>query len=167
MKKILVFLILASCQWDIGWVHLGIVDGMAQKQTSVARQFDGSMPYYHLLDRVVIEGGQELNAYKLSLYKSVTVKENAFTPKELAQQAFKDMEHDVEEAAKEAVIKEVGHVKGQLYYAFLMLRQGCYIFYQNASLRKGGKQEATIVYMEGLKNSSMSMDELKRMFKKK
>ena len=167
MKKILVFLILASCQWDIGWVHLGIVDCMAQKQTSVARQFDGSMPYYHLLDRVVIEGGQELNAYKLSLYKSVTVKENAFTPKELAQQAFKDMEHDVEEAAKEAVIKEVGHVKGQLYYAFLMLRQGCYIFYQNASLRKGGKQEATIVYMEGLKNSSMSMDELKRMFKKK
>ena len=100
MKKILVFLILASCQWDIGWVHLGIVDCMAQKQTSVARQFDGSMPYYHLLDRVVIEGGQELNAYKLSLYKSVTVKENAFTPKELAQQAFKDMEHDVEEAAK-------------------------------------------------------------------
>ena len=167
MKKILVFLILASCQWDIGWVHLGIVDCMAQKQTSVARQFDGSMPYYHLLDRVVIEGGEELNAYKLSLYKSVTVKENAFTPKELAQQAFKDMEHDVEEAAKEAVIKEVGHVKGQLYYAFLMLRQGCYIFYQNASLRKGGKQEATIVYMEGLKNSSMSMDELKRMFKKK
>ena len=167
MKKILVILILVSCQWDIGWVHLGIMDCMAQKQTSVARQFDGSMPYYHLLDRVVIEGGEELNAYKLSLYKSVTVKENAFTPKELAQQAFKDMEHDVDEAAKEAVIKEVGHVKGQLYYAFLMLRQGCYIFYQNASLRKGGKQEATIVYMEGLKNSSMSMDELKRMFKKK
>ncbi len=167
MKKILVFLILASCQWDIGWVHLGIVDCMAQKQTSVARQFDGSMPYYHLLDRVVIEGGQELNAYKLSLYKSVTVKENAFTPKELAQQAFMDMEHDVEEAAKEAIIKEVGHVKGHLYYAFLMMRQGCYIFYQNASLRKGGKREATIVYMEGQKNSSMSMSELKRMFKKK
>ena len=166
MKKILVFLILASCQWDIGWVHLGIVDCMAQKQTSVARQFDGSMPYYHLLDRVVIEGGQELNAYKLSLYKSVTVKENAFTPKELAQQAFKDMEHDVEEAAKNALLKEVGHKQGKLYYAFLMMRD-CYIFYQNASLRKGGKQEATIVYMEGQKNSSMSMSELKRMFKKK
>ena len=166
MKKILVFLILASCQWDIGWVHLGIEDCMAQKQTSVARQFDGSMPYYHLLDRVVIEGGQELNAYKLSLYKSVTVKENAFTPKELAQQAFKDMEHDVEEAAKNALLKEVGHKQGKLYYAFLMLRD-CYIFYQNASLRKDGKQEATIVYMEGQKNSSMSMSELKRMFKKK
>ena len=166
MKKILVFLILVSCQWDIGWVHLGIVDCMAQKQTSVARQFDGSMPYYHLLDRVVIEGGQELNAYKLSLYKSVTVKENAFTPKELAQQAFKDMEHDVEEAAKNALLKEVGHKQGKLYYAFLMMRD-CYIFYQNASLRKGGKQEATIVYMEGQKNSSMSMSELKRMFKKK
>ncbi|MBQ2200027.1 MAG: hypothetical protein II415_06995, partial [Bacteroidaceae bacterium] len=134
--------------------------------TSVARQFDGSMPYYHLLDRGVIEGGEELNAYKLSLYKSVTVKENAFTPKELAQQAFKDMEHDVEEAAKNALLKEVGHKQGKLYYAFLMLRD-CYIFYQNASLRKGGKREATIVYMEGQKNSSMSMSELKRMFKKK
>ena len=166
MNKILVILIPVSCQWDIGWVHLGIVDCMAQKQTSVARQFDGSMPYYHLLDRVVIEGGQELNAYKLSLYKSVTVKENAFTPKELAQQAFKDMEHDVEEAAKSALLKEVGHKQGKLYYAFLMLRD-CYIFYQNASLRKGGKREATIVYMEGQKNSSMSMSELKRMFKKK
>ena len=132
----------------------------------MARQFDGSMPYYHLLDRVVIEGGQELNAYKLSLYKSVTVKENAFTPKELAQQAFKDMEHDVEEAAKNALLKEVGHKQGKLYYAFLMMRD-CYIFYQNASLRKGGKREATIVYMEGQKNSSMSMSELKRMFKKK
>lgn len=167
MKKILLCLIWMSCQFSIGNWQLGFADCMAQKHTSVARQFDGSMPYYHLLDRVVIEGGQELKAYKLSLYKSVTAKENAFTPKEMAQQAFKDMEHDVEEAAKEAVIKEVGHVKGQLYYAFLMLRQGCYIFYQNASLRKGGKQEATIVYMEGLKNSSMSMDELKRMFKKK
>ena len=166
MKKILVFLILMSCQWNICWVHLGIVDCMAQKQTSVARQFDGSMPYYHLLDRVVIEGGQELNAYKLSLYKSVTVKENAFTTKELAQQAFKDMEHDVEEAAKNALLKEVGHKQGQLYYAFLMMRD-CFIFYQNASLQKGGKREATIVYMEGLKNSSMSMSELKRMFKKK
>ena len=155
-----------SCQLSIGNWQLGIADCMAQKHTSVARQFDGSMPYYHLLDRVVIEGGEELNAYKLSLYKSVTVKENAFTPKELAQQAFKDMEHDVEEAAKNALLKEVGHKQGKLYYAFLMMRD-CYIFYQNASLRKGGKREATIVYMEGQKNSSMSMSELKRMFKKK
>ena len=155
-----------SCQLCIGNWQLGIADCMAQKHTSVARQFDGSMPYYHLLDRVVIEGGEELNAYKLSLYKSVTVKENAFTPKELAQQAFKDMEHDVEEAAKNALLKEVGHKQGKLYYAFLMMRD-CYIFYQNASLRKDGKREATIVYMEGLKNSSMSMSELKRMFKKK
>ena len=75
--------------------------------------------------------------------------------------------HVIAWTAKEAIIKEVGHVKGHLYYAFLMMRQGCYIFYQNASLRKGGKQEATIVYMEGQKNSSMSMSELKRMFKKK
>ena len=155
-----------SCQLSIGNWQLGIADCMAQKHTSVARQFDGSMPYYHLLDRVVIEGGEELNAYKLSLYKSVTVKEIAFTPKELAQQAFKDMEHDVEEAAKNALLKEVGHKQGKLYYAFLMMRD-CYIFYQNASLRKGGKREATIVYMEGQKNSSMSMSELKRMFKKK
>ena len=155
-----------SCQLSIGNWQLGIADCIAQKHTSVARQFDGSMPYYHLLDRVVIEGGEELNAYKLSLYKSVTVKESAFTPKELAQQAFKDMEHDVEEAAKNALLKEVGHKQGKLYYAFLMMRD-CYIFYQNASLRKGGKREATIVYMEGQKNSSMSMSELKRMFKKK
>ena len=155
-----------SCQFSIGNWQLGIADCMAQKHTSVARQFDGSMPYYHLLDRVVIEGGQELKAYKLSLYKSVTAKENAFTPKEMAQQAFKDMEHDVEEAAKSALLKEVGHKQGKLYYAFLMMRD-CYIFYQNASLRKGGKREATIVYMEGQKNSSMSMSELKRMFKKK
>ncbi len=166
MKKILLCLIWMSCQLCIGNWQLGIADCMAQKHTSVARQFDGSMPYYHLLDRVVIEGGEELNAYKLSLYKSVTVKENAFTPKELAQQAFKDMEHDVEEAAKNALLKEVGHKQGKLYYAFLMMRD-CYIFYQNASLRKDGKREATIVYMEGQKNSSMSMSELKRMFKKK
>ena len=166
MKKILLCLIWMSCQLSIGNWQLGIADCMAQKHTSGARQFDGSMPYYHLLDRVVIEGGEELNAYKLSLYKSVTVKENAFTPKELAQQAFKDMEHDVEEAAKNALLKEVGHKQGKLYYAFLMMRD-CYIFYQNASLRKDGKREATIVYMEGQKNSSMSMSELKRMFKKK
>ena len=100
MKKILLCLIWMCCQFSIGNWQLGIADCMAQKHTSVARQFDGSMPYYHLLDRVVIEGGQELKAYKLSLYKSVTAKENAFTPKEMAQQAFKDMEHDVEEAAK-------------------------------------------------------------------
>lgn len=128
----------------------------AQKGLAVAKLLDGHIPYY-IATRVWVEG-RELQPYKLSLYRSMTVKENV--------EAVNAMERAVLADATQAQSKEIGHVGNRLYYAFLCLTGGKnnqlrYIFYRNAALRSGGNEEATLVYMEG----RATMDELQQMFK--
>ena len=125
---------------------------LAQKGLSVAEQFDGSKPYFATATRVWVEGS-ELKRYNLTLYKSITVKDNA--------------DAAVKQDAHKAVSKEMGHLKGRLFYAFLCLNgsrgSNRYVFYRNSLLSEGGKNEVTLVYMEG----QVTMSQLKEMFTQK
>ena len=136
----------------------GVTAMLAQQGLSIAEQFDGSKPYYATATRVWVEGN-ELKRYHLTLYKSITVKDNL--------DAASEMERAVVADARKAVSKEMGHLCGTLYYAFLCLNgtngNNRYIFYRNHSLVEGGKNEYTLVYMEG----QVSMSQLKEMFIKK
>lgn len=147
MKRFIIILILLLS---------GMNEMLAQKGLAVNEQFDGSKSYYENATRVWVEG-KDLKAYHLTLYKSITVKGNA--------EAAKDMERAVTTDSKLALSKEIGHVGSRLYYAFLSLpgkQHNRYIFFRNASLRSGGADEVTLVYMEG----NVSMEQLKQMFKK-
>lgn len=149
MKRILLFLLLFVTATEML---------LAQKGLAIADQFDGSKSYFSTATRVWVEG-QELKRYHLTLYKSITVKDNF--------EATLDMERAVLADARNAVSKEMGHLCGRLYYAFLGLNgtnsTNRYIFYRNHNLVEGGKNEVTLVYMEG----QISMQELKDMFMKK
>lgn len=148
--------VIACCLW--------LSPACAQRRLAIESQFDGSKPYYETATRVWVEG-KELKPYKLTLYKSITVKENP--------EAFADMETAVMADTLYALSKELGHIQGRLYYAFICLRNDTphrqrpghyrYVFYRNLSLRKGGSPEATIVYMDG----TTTMDGLKQLFKRK
>lgn len=131
---------------------------LAQKGLSVAEQFDGSKPYFATATRVWVEGS-ELKRYNLTLYKSITVKDNA--------DAASEMENAVKQDAHKAVSKEMCHLKGRLFYAFLCLNgsrgSNRYVFYRNSLLSEGGKNEVTLVYMEG----QVTMSQLKEMFTQK
>ena len=104
--------------------------------------------------------GSELKPYHLTLYRSFSIGETAYVVDRVEQCVMAD--------ARQAYSKETGELGGRLYYAFLALpprtgqQENRYIFYRNASLREGGKDELTLVYMEG----SATMDELKKLFKK-
>lgn len=137
----------------------GIVNVTAQKGLAISEMFDGNKPCYAEATKVWVEGS-ELKPYKLTLYKSITVKNNP--------EAYAEMEAAVLDDCREALNKELGHIGGHLYYAFICLPSRKsdhyrYLFYRNASLRTGGRDEATIVYMEG----STTMEGLKQLFKKK
>ena len=145
---------------------LGCCLASAQKNLHIAPLFKSSGPYSNGAKEVWVEG-RELKAYKLTLYRSLTYERT-----DAADNHFDQLTADIETWVKadshDAYSKEMGNLGGHLYYAFLALppeqsKSACrYIIYRNASLREGGKQEVTIIYMEG--NTSIS--ELKKMFKK-
>ncbi len=115
---------------------------------------------YHKYDNVneVIVKGRRLDAYNLSLYHSLIVKND--------EGLFRRMEQLVRADGEKANDKEVACIGERLYYAFYSLPpvKGChrYIFFKNSSLKKGGENNATLIYMEG----KASVEELKKMFKK-
>lgn len=147
MRRIVLLCIIATCCVSIS---------QAQKGLHISDFFEKN---FAKATMVHIEGS-ELKPYHLTLYRSVS-----FSDTYLVVDA---MEKSVLADARQAYSKETGNLGGRLYYAFLALpplagrHANRYIFYRNASLREGGKDELTLVYMEG----SATMDELKKLFKK-
>lgn len=147
MRRIVLLCIIAT---------FGVSIVQAQKGLSISDFFEKP---FAKATMVHVEGS-ELTPYHLTLYRSVS-----FSDTYLVVDA---MEKSVLTDARLAYSKEMGNQGKRLYYAFLALppRDGHhanrYIFYRNASLREGGKDELTLVYMEG----SATMDELKKLFKK-
>ena len=130
----------------------------AQANLSIGVFFSDDYEYADDAKMVWVEG-KELKAYKLSLYRSITTENKLMVS---------DMEKAVIKDSKKAADKEIGKIGQRLYYAFLSLQPEKeksnvrrYVFYRNAALRQGGKNEATLVYMEG----HVSMEDLKKLFK--
>ena len=102
--------------------------------------------------------GKELKPYNLTLFHSVTF-DNVKTSSE-------KIEEWIETDSREAYDKEVGRIKGKLYYGFFCLPphkgKNRYLFYRNAALQADSKdQSLTLVYMEGY----TTLEQLKKMFK--
>ena len=110
-----------------------------------------------LVSEISIQG-QHLKPYNLTLFRSVTF-ENGET-------MVKQIEEWIEADSRDAYDKEVGRLKGQLYYGFFCLppQKGKrrYLFYRNAALQPNSKdQSLTVAYMEGY----ATLEQLKEMFK--
>lgn len=110
-----------------------------------------------LVSEVSIQG-QYLKPYNLTLFRSVTF-ENGET-------MAKQIEEWIEADSRDAYDKEVGRLKGQLYYGFFCLPthkgKQRYLFYRNAALQPNSKDKSlTVAYMEGY----ATLEQLKEMFK--
>ena len=130
----------------------------AQANLSIGVFFSDDYQYADDAKMVWVEG-TELRTYNLTLYRSITTENKNMVG---------DMEKAVLKDSKKAADKEMGKIGQRLYYAFLSLHPEKenshirrYVFYRNAALRQGGKNEATLVYMEG----HVSMEDLKKLFK--
>lgn len=134
-----------------------VVEGQSQTGLQIAELFNGAYKRKDNAIEVVVKGNQ-LKRYKLEVFRSLTVKND---PKD-----FERIEKLVEEDEKNAISKETGRIGERLYYAFYCFpsekNHYRYLFYRNSSLRKTEPDELTLIYMEG----NVTMDELKKMFKK-
>lgn len=105
----------------------------------------------------VLVKGKELQSYKLTLFRSITVSSSL-------PELF-EIENLVKQDAGKSVDKEVGMIGTHIYYGFYRFPpkdfKYRYLFFRNNALRKGGNKEATLVYMEGY----TTIEELKKMFK--
>jgi hypothetical protein len=147
MKQIL-WIIIALCHSCFIWSQEGL---------QVALLFDGPYKKKHNAIEVLVKG-EQLSSYHLTLFRSLTIKNDP--------EAFKEIERCVKVDAKEAIDKEEGMLGQELYYGFYCFppekKQNRYLFYRNTYLKERGKSEVTTVYMEGY----ATMEELKKMFKK-
>lgn len=130
----------------------------AQSGLNIARLFDGR--YHKNKDATeVLMKGRQLNAYKLSLFRSLTLgpqSGNAATIEPL-----------VKADGRNAIDKEMSIQGGRLAMAFYQLpsrgKTHRYIFYSNSGAgRRTAASKITLIYMEG----TATLSELKRTFKK-
>lgn len=102
--------------------------------------------------------GRQLQSYKLTLFRSLTL-----TPS--AQDAA-NIEKKVRADCAKAVEREAGLHGGRLYYGFYRLptsgKENRYVFYRNNALRDPENGKLTIIYMEG----TASIEDLKHSFAK-
>lgn len=128
----------------------------AQDGLNISRLFDGRYKQETNAIEVLVKG-RKLEPYKLTLFRSLTVKNS---PEE-----FQQIEELVTRDGRQALDKETGMIGGKLYYGFYRLppknERYRYLFFRNSSLRKVESDEVTVVYMEGY----ATLEELKRMFK--
>ncbi len=149
MKRFLLHLLLLTVY---------ILPTRGQEGLHIDSLFSTQHPYKQSSREVWVEGSR-LKTYNLSLYRSYVM--------ESLPEETDFVESLIEADSKHAYSKETGRVGNRLYYAFLCLppaqgQTNRYIFYRNASLRKNGKRELTLVYMEG----QVSFEQLKEIFKK-
>lgn len=136
---------------------LGALPTLAQKNLKIDRVFEHNYIERHKATEVMVQG-RELKPYNLTLFRSVTFNDG--------QTLSAQVEQWVETDSREAYDKEVGRVKGHLYYGFFCLpaHKGKlrYLFYRNAALQPDGRDKSlSVVYMEG----NATLEELKKMFK--
>ena len=147
MKRLLlsIFLLIAMFQYTV-----------AQSGLQIDRLFDGHYKKQKNAIEVLVKG-KKLEPYKLSLFRSLTVKGT--------EKDFEELEKLVLKDAASAIDKEVGMIGGKLYYGFYRFPNKKtnyrYLFYRNASLQNPISNEVTLVYMEGVS----TLDELKKLFK--
>ncbi|MBR5803687.1 MAG: hypothetical protein IKY31_05035 [Bacteroidaceae bacterium] len=145
LKTILIILVLAA------------LPALAQEDLKIGKLFDNDYINEYKATEVVVQG-KELKPYNLTLFHSVTF-DNVKTSSE-------KIEEWIETDSREAYDKEVGRIKGKLYYGFFCLPphkgKNRYLFYRNAALQADSKdQSLTVVYMEGY----TTLEQLKKMFK--
>lgn len=136
---------------------LGALPALAQKNLKIDRVFEHNYIERYKATEVMVQG-RELKPYNLTLFRSVTFDNG----EPMAEQ----IEQWIEADSREAYDKEVGRVKGQLYYGFFCLpaHKGKlrYLFYRNATLQPNSQDKSlSVVYMEG----NATLEELKKMFK--
>lgn len=145
LETILIILVLAT------------LPALAQEDLKIGKLFDNEYINEYKATEVVVQG-KELKPYNLTLFHSVTF-DNVKTSSE-------KIEEWIETDSREAYDKEVGRIKGKLYYGFFCLPphkgKNRYLFYRNAALQSDSKdQSLTVVYMEGY----TTLEQLKKMFK--
>lgn len=147
MRRVILLVIVAA---------LTVPELKAQEGLSISRLFDGRYKKETNAVEVLVKG-KKLEPYKLTLFRSLTVKD--------APEEFEQIEKLVTADAQQALDKETGMIGGKLYYGFYHLPpkndQYRYLFFRNSSLRKVEANEVTVVYMEG----HTTLEELKNMFK--
>lgn len=131
----------------------------AQKGLHVAQLFDGR--YHKRKDATeVLMKGRQLSAYKLSLFRSLTLGPQSGNASVI--------EPLVKADGRSAIDKELTTRGGRLAVAFYQLpsvgKTRRYLYYSNAGAAAGAAQasQITLIYMEG----TATLDELKRSFKK-
>lgn len=131
----------------------------AQSGLHIATLFNGQ--YRDSKDATeVLMKGRKLTAYKLTLFRSLTLNTKTANVSQIEKLVRAD--------AASAVDKEASLRGGHLYYGFYQLKPvgktRRYLFYRNNSLKPGGNHTATltIIYMEG----TATIDELKKTFAK-
>lgn len=128
---------------------------LGQKNMHIRQLFESDYKHKHDVMEVIVEG-KKLKPYNLTLFKSITLANRS--------EEISVMERLVREDAVNAKDKSVALIGGRLLYGFYRFEdpdKNRFIFYRNQSLRKGGKNEATLVYMEGY----ASLAEIQEMFK--
>lgn len=128
----------------------------AQKGLAVDRLFGNQYKKQKNAIEVLVKG-KELRPYKLTLFRSITVRGNL--------DELLSIERSVKQDAAASIDKETGMIGTHIYYGFYQFPRvnGAYryLFFRNSALKENSPNEATLVYMEG----TATIDELKRMFK--
>lgn len=128
----------------------------AQDGLNIAQLFDGRYKQEANAIEVLVKG-RKLEPYKLTLFRSLTVKNDP--------EKFDRIEELVTRDGRQALDKETGMIGGKLYYGFFRLppkgKSYRYLFFRNSSLRTVESDEVTVVYMEGY----ATLEELKQLFK--
>lgn len=136
---------------------LTILPTLAQNELKISRLFDRDYINRYKATEVLVQG-RELKYYNLTLFRCVTFEDG--------EPMVGQIEQWIETDCRETYDKEVGRIKGQLYYGFFCLpaHKGKlrYLFYRNAALQPDGRDKSlSVVYMEG----NATLEELKKMFK--
>jgi hypothetical protein len=128
----------------------------AQSGLSVNKLFDGRYKNQKNAIEVLVKG-KKLQPYKLTLFRSLTLKGN--------KEELLDIERTVRQDAARSIDKETGMIGSRIYYGFYRFApvggKYRYLFFRNNSLRRPDANDATVVYMEGY----ATIAELKAMFK--
>lgn len=131
----------------------------AQKGLQVGRMFDGRFHKQKDATEVLLKGSK-VKAYKLTLFRSLTI--NATNP------AVTSIEQAVSSDGRQAIDKEQSSRGGHLGYAFFQLPSvgniHRYLFYRNNAVlhTNSAGTKVTLIYMEG----TATLKELKATFKK-
>lgn len=135
-----------------------VLSMQAQEGLLINACFDQDFHDWRDVNEVIVKG-KKLKPYKLTLFRSITLKEAPDKAIEMEKYLLMD--------AKDAIETNSASFGKRLYYGFYCLPplnsdKFRYIFYRNTSAKKDAQRdEVTLVYMEGY----ATLDEIEKMFK--